>query len=286
VELGSLEGVDRDLQRAREEPQGLHVRVERRGPFTSRAQRQARLGGQRIGLRACGRGLVGQQVVVGDDGRDLLAAGSLEVAHGGQVSGAPLGSGEGPVRHLLEEALDEGVLPALGRARVDIETQDLAPNEPGEAGRELGRIGPADRREAAGGERLTEDRGVPDERPIGRLERVQAGRDEPTQGVRDLEGCRVADEPVAASRIGDENALADQHAHRLHGVQGHALGAPRDACGQPVGDTGRQSGEQLAHDVVRERLEVKRGEVALAGAPCGPTLHDLGSGQRDDEDGM
>ena len=50
------------------------------------------------------------------------------------------------------------------------------------------------------------------------------------------------------------------------------------------GQARHEPGEQLAHRRLRQRLEVQRGEVALAGAPIGPPLEQLRPGQGDDVD--
>ena len=52
------------------------------------------------------------------------------------------------------------------------------------------------------------------------------------------------------------------------------------ASGRP----GDEAGEELAHRGRRERLEVERGEVALAGAPVGPLLEELRPAERHDVD--
>ena len=51
-----------------------------------------------------------------------------------------------------------------------------------------------------------------------------------------------------------------------------------------LGQARHEAGEQLAHRRLGQRLEVERGEVALAGAPVRALLEQLRAGQRDDVD--
>ena len=82
----------------------------------------------------------------------------------------------------------------------------------------------------------------------------------------------------------NEQAAIQEHADGLDRVQRHALGAIEDLIAELIGKARDQSGQELGHRVGRQRLEVDRGEAALARAPSGSPLVDLGPGQRQDED--
>ena len=56
---------------------------------------------------------VGRDVVAGEGTGQLRVAEGLKVTGDGQVPGATVATGEGPVRDLADEGLDELVLPAL-----------------------------------------------------------------------------------------------------------------------------------------------------------------------------
>src|SRR3990172_2565304 len=85
-----------------------------RRALTRRAQGEACLRGQGCRLRAGGRGAIREEIVVGHDGRDLLAAGRLEVAHRGEVSRPPFGPRQGAVRHLLDQPWTKAYWPRSG----------------------------------------------------------------------------------------------------------------------------------------------------------------------------
>ena len=94
----------------------------------------------------------------------------------------------------------------------------------------------------------------------------------------------VADRAVDVA-LEAEAALGEQHPDGLDRVQRDPVGAGDDRPRRPCsGRPGDEAGEQLAHRRRGQRLEVERGEVALAGAPVGPLLEQLGPGERDDVD--
>ena len=82
----------------------LVARVERARPVGGRDERDTGLGGQRIGLFAGSRCLVGGQVVRGQDAGQLVAAEPLEVARCGQVPLAAIGLSEVLVGDLADKA--------------------------------------------------------------------------------------------------------------------------------------------------------------------------------------
>ncbi len=84
----------------------------------------------------------------------------------------------------------------------------------------------------------------------------------------------------------DEQAAVEQHAHRLDRVQRHAFGTYEDAFAQLLRQTGYEPSQELAHHLGCERLEVERGEAALASSPRRTPVHQLGAGQNEDEQGV
>ncbi len=79
-------------------------------------------------------------------------------------------------------------------------------------------------------------------------------------------------------------ALGQEHPDRLDGIERHAVRAGHDGVAGGRGQPGHEAAKQLAHRLDRQRLEVDRGEAALAGAPVRPSLEELGAGQGQDED--
>ena len=96
----------------------------------------------RVRLGALGRRLVGGEVVRGEGAGQLVVAERLEVAGGRKVPGPPLALGQRAVGDLADQRLDEAVLAALGRARVGLDLEELAPDEGPEPRLELGRSCP------------------------------------------------------------------------------------------------------------------------------------------------
>ena len=94
---------------------------------------------------------------------------------------------------------------------------------------------------------------------------------------------QVADRPVDAV-LEHQPPLGQEHPDRLDRVERDAVGPGDDRVAGVGGQAGHQPGQELAHRLDRERLEVDRGEAALAGAPVGPALEQLGPGQGQDED--
>ena len=118
-----------------------------------------------------------------------------------------------------------------------------------------------------------------DDPPVLLIERVQPGRDQCRQRVRDGERGEVALGYVDAA-FSDQLALGHQGANGLDRIQRDAVG-PRDDRGNGGGwETRREAGQQLAHVVSGERLEIHGDEVALAGTPIRPALDQVRSGER------
>src|SRR3970282_1519607 len=120
-----------------------------------------------------GRSLVGGHVVAGEEARQLVVAQRLEVASGSQVAGPPGSLGAGAVGDFADERLDEPVLAALRRAGVNLEVEQLAPDEGLEARLELGLIVPGHGAETGHAARLAEDRSIGNQGAVGRVERME-----------------------------------------------------------------------------------------------------------------
>ena len=97
-------------------------------------------------------------------------------------------------------------------------------------------------------------------------EPVESRRDQGMQGLGHLERVDLADELVDGAFL-YEQAAVEQHPHRLHRVQGNAFGAGEDPVPQRHRQPGYEPDQQLLHRLRRERLQVERGEVAVAGPP-------------------
>ncbi len=92
-------------------------------------KRHPRLGRQRIGLGPVGGVAVGRQVVARQRAGQLVGLERLEVARRGEVADLPVALRQRVVGDLADERLDERVLAALWRARVDLLDEQLAPDE-------------------------------------------------------------------------------------------------------------------------------------------------------------
>ena len=211
----------------------------------------------------------------GERAGQLVFAQTLEEPRRRQVPAPPVALGQRPVRHLADQRLDERVLAAFGRSRIDVMDEQLAPDERTETGVEALGVEAADGSETRHGEALPEDGRIADERSIGRVECVETGRDERLERGRDgqIGQCRTPCRPVPAAtsiRIG------------LDRVQRDAVG-PGDDRRPAIGREARgERREDLAHRVVGERLEGEPDEGPPTGPPSRPALDQFGPGQRDD----
>ena len=100
------------------------------------------------------------------------------------------------------------------------------------------------------------------------------------QGLGYLERLDLAGWPVHGAFLG-EQAAVEQHPHRLDRVERHSLGAREDLVAQALRQSRHEPFEQVLHRLARERLQVERGEVALAGAPARPAFLQLRPRERD-----
>ena len=205
----------------------LVVSAECGGTVRGAGERQARLGGDRIGLRPLVGGFARRQVVVRERAGQLVIAEPLEVAGGGQVTRAAVPARQRPVGDLADERLDELVLAPFGRPRIRLDVEQLATHEVPQLGFEVARRNPAHASQRIGGEDLAEHRGVLEERPIGGLQRVEPRGDQRAQRIGNGDVRQVADRLVDVADASDAT-VRQQAAHRLDGVEGDALGTPHD----------------------------------------------------------
>ncbi len=100
------------------------------------------------------------------------------------------------------------------------------------------------------------------------------------QRLRDLERLDLARGFVDGPFLHEEAAV-EQHPDGLDRVQRYPLGPRQDLLTQVLRKAWHQPLEQLFHRPLRERLQIERGEVALAGAPGGMSLLQLRTSERD-----
>ena len=127
---------------------------------------------------------------------------------------------------------------------------------------------------------VAEDGGVLEERALLGGQCVEPGGDEGLQGLGDLEGAELARDVVEALTL-DKHPTVDEHPDGLDRIERDPLRPFEDARGDGLGQALDEPVEQVAHCLGRERLEVERGEIALAGSPGGPTVDQLRAGEGD-----
>ncbi len=265
--------VARDLERLEEEHGGLVMAAEGGGALGGTAQGEPRLCREGLALGVIARRAICSQVVRGERTGQLIFAQTLEEPRRRQMPAPPIALGQRPVCHLADERLDERVLAAFGRSRIDVVDEQLAPDERTEAGVEALGVEAADGREARQGKALSEDRRITDERSIGRVECVEAGCDECLERCRDRQISDVD---------GADRARRDEHPDGLHRVQRDPVGPDDDGRPAIGRDARSQRREDLAHRVVGEGLEGEPDEGPPTCPPPRPTFDQLGPGQGDD----
>ncbi len=199
--------------------------------------------------------------------------------------GLALGLRQHLVRDRLDDVLQEGVLAAFRRAGIGLHRDDLLAEQRGEERLQLLGIAPAERRQSELVERLAEHGGVLDDAPLLCAEPVEPCRDKSLKRLGHLERLDHAGRPVDMPFL-DEEAAVEQHPHGLDRVQRHPLGPGEDARPEILGQPGHEAGQQVAHRLLRERLEVERAEAALAGAPGRPAIGEFGPGEAEHEERM
>ena len=140
-----------------------------------------------------------------------------------------------------------------------------------------------DRHEGLGTEPPTEDRRGEEHAPVARGERVDAGRHERAEGLRDLHPVRRF-EHLETLVPGPGLAAVDQHPQHLHPVERHAAGTLDDPPHDARREVRPEAEEQFGHLLVGQRLELDRREAVVTGAPCRALVEELGAGQGHDED--
>ena len=128
-EVRLLGRLGRHRDRLEQESRGLAVRTQGGSALCGRAQRDPRLGRERLGLVRRPRVGVRREVLAGERARELLAAEPLEVARGREVAGLAIVAREHVVGDFADQALHEDVLAALRRPRICLDPQELAPDE-------------------------------------------------------------------------------------------------------------------------------------------------------------
>ena len=285
VSEGELPRVGRDRDRLLEVAGRPDERMERSGPLACGTERDARQGGQRVSLRTRRRRMERREVVVGEHACELVVAEQFEVARRGHVLRPAITLGEGLVRDLADDALDEPELTALRRSRVGVEDEQLVPDEPVEACRDRGVVHLGQRTERHDGERQSEHGRVHEQRTVLRGERVEARRDERVERGRDVELREIHREREPVAVLGRlEDPAIDEHPERLDGVERHALRPLDDRRHGVLGQAADEPAEERAHVLVGQRLEVDRRGAADRRAPAGSPIEQIGARLGKDED--
>ena len=245
-QAGSLDRLRGHLERIPEEAGRLLLGAQGHRPVAGRAERDPGLAGKGVGLRALGGVPERRQVVHREGARQLLVHERLEVAGGSQVARLAIAPSKGRVRDLADQRLDERELAALGGPRIQVADDQLATGQPNQSTLRITGIDGGDGREPVDRERMAQHRRRLEHGPVGRVQRVEACRDERLQGIGDGQVSQVADRPVdAAGHL--ERALGNEHPDDLDRVQGNAVGPDDDAPRRVVGKPGHQAGQELVH---------------------------------------
>src|SRR5258706_8347861 len=101
-------------------------------------QRDPGLRRERVGLRSLRRVAVRSEIVRRERSRQLVRAETLEVASGREMPRPPVAARQRVVGDLPDQGLDERVLAPLGRARIRLQREQLAPDEGPQAWLEAG----------------------------------------------------------------------------------------------------------------------------------------------------
>ena len=133
-QLRDLRGVVGDLDRLDQEPHRLVVTAERAGTRRRGPEGDLRLRRQGPAVGIVRRRAIGREIVRGKGPGQLVLAERFEEPGRSKVARPTVAPGEGAVRDLADERLDERHLAALGRARVDVLDEQFPPRErPGTA---------------------------------------------------------------------------------------------------------------------------------------------------------
>ena len=196
-----------------------------------------------------------------------------------EVARLAIGAGHHAVGDLADQCLHEPVLASLRRTRIGVRAQELPLGEGAQPALEIHHRDPRDDAEAGEGERLPEHGRILEDGPVRGLEGVEPARDERGQGLRDSQVAQVAGRSIDIAVKG-EFALGQEHPDRFDRVQRDPVRAGDDRLDRRLRQPGDQAGEQVAHRRRGQRLEIERGEVALARAPVGPLLEQFRPAER------
>ena len=116
-------------------------------------------------------------------------------------------------------------------------------------------------------------------------EGVEPGGNEGREPRWDLELAEIGDELQATIVAFLEDSLVEQASHRLDRIERDPLGAFHDAIPRGGGKARDEAVEELADDLVRERVE-REGRDAAAREPESLALGPLRSRQHEEEDGV
>ena len=165
----------------------LFVGTERRSSIARLHERLERVGldGRRILVIRGGE--VGVEVVGRDDLHDLvLIDRGAKVRSGSQVTRLAFALRHRVIGDLLDQILEESVLPPVGQERVDRDREDLLANERGEETRHLCFRKSRDRRESLQREGPPEHGGILQQPPLFGCEAVEPGGDQSLGASRAL----------------------------------------------------------------------------------------------------
>ena len=267
-----------------EVPLCLGRRAERGRALAGQLERAGRAPLQLRGVFGVGHCVECGEQVGCDHGCQLFVrTGRAQVVGGGEVQLLAIAASERLVGDAAHEVLEEAELTVLGRARVAVQRQHLLAHERSEQRIELRLVEPGQRCQRWSRERLPEHGGHLQGPALGFAQPVETGCDERVQRLRHLEGLDLGGRAVDVA-VARERAAVEEHSHRLDRVQRHPFGPREDLIAQSVGKARDEAGEQRAHRVVAERLEVDRREVPLSGAPVRSAVAQLGPCQREHVD--
>ena len=277
-------GIGGHAQRLLVKRHGLSVRPEPGGPLGGGAKGDAALRRKGLALRSVRCVGIGGEVMPGQASGKFPGPQRLEEAGCGEVANVPVGPRKRVVGDLADQGLDERVLAPLGAARVSLKGEQFAPDEPAKARRKVRGGDARHRRQPRNREALAEDGGVGHQGSILEPQPVEAAGDERRERLGDREVGQVADRPIRPALV-REPSLGEEHPDRLHCVERDSARPPHDRADRVLRQARYETGQELAHRRLWERVQVERGEVALARAPARPLLEQLRAGERDDIDG-
>jgi hypothetical protein len=179
--------------------------------------------------------------------------------------------------------MHEAVLTALRAAGIDLQVEQLAPDEEAQARLQRLAIDAADRRQARQGERLAEHRRVGDEAPVGGFERIEAAGDQRAERVGDRKLAELPHRAVGGA-VALQAPFRDESPDRLHRVERDPVGAGEDGPDRGLGEARHEAVEEGPHRRVGQRLESQLRQVPGLRPPVRPPVGELRSGQGDHEE--